>query len=82
VDERHRLEHRGGSPARPAILSTVAVSGAHGAGSLAALTDGCQSAFAAAIVVAELGMIAAAMLLGGSREPRLEAIAEAEPAVA
>jgi EmrB/QacA subfamily drug resistance transporter len=62
-----------------AILSTVAVSGANGA-DLAALTDGFQSAFAVAIVVAALGAVAAGLLLGRSREPG--AIAEAEPAVA
>ena len=43
-----------------AILSTAAVSGAHGAGRLTALTEGYQSAFAAAIVVALLGVVAAA----------------------
>jgi MFS family permease len=63
-----------------AILSTVAVSGAHGAGSLAALTDGYRSAFAVAIAVAALGVVAAGLLLGTRREPN--AVAEAEPAVA
>jgi hypothetical protein len=63
-----------------AILSSVAVSGADGAGSLAALTDGYQSAFAAAIAVAALGMVAAGLLLGRSREPKV--VVEAEPAVA
>jgi predicted MFS family arabinose efflux permease len=63
-----------------AILSTVAVSGAHGAGSLAAVTDGYQSAVAAAIVVAVLGMVAAGLLLGKRREP--EGVVAAEPAVA
>jgi len=62
-----------------AILSSVAVSGAHGA-SLAALTDGYRSAFAAAIVVAALGLVAAALLLGGRRERG--AVVEPEPAVA
>ena len=38
-----------------AILSTVAVSGAHGTSSLAALTDGYRSAYAVAIAVAALG---------------------------
>ncbi len=52
-----------------AILSTVAVSGAHGAGSLAALTDGFQSAFAVAIAVAALGAAAASVLLGRTRVP-------------
>jgi EmrB/QacA subfamily drug resistance transporter len=61
-----------------AILSSVAVSGAHGADSLVALTDGYQSAFAAAIAVAALGIGAAALLLRRSREP----VAVAEPAVA
>jgi EmrB/QacA subfamily drug resistance transporter len=63
-----------------AILSTVAVSGAHGADPLAALTDGYRSAFAVAIVVAAVGAVAAGLLLGRSREP--EAVGEAEPAVA
>jgi hypothetical protein len=63
-----------------AILSSVAVSGANGAGSLAALTDGYQSAFAAAIAVAALGAVAAGLLLGRSRAPEPEAVAE--PAVA
>jgi MFS family permease len=62
-----------------AILSSVAVSGAHGA-DLAALTDGYRSAFAAAIVVAALGAVAAALLLGRRREP--EAVAEAAPVAA
>src|SRR3954454_6410016 len=50
-----------------AIVSSVAVSGADGAGSLAALTDGYQSAFGAAILVAALGMAAAGLLLGTRR---------------
>jgi EmrB/QacA subfamily drug resistance transporter len=62
-----------------AILSTVAVSGAHGGDSPAALTHGYQSAFAVAIVVAALGMAAAGLLLGRRREP--EAL-EVAPAVA
>jgi predicted MFS family arabinose efflux permease len=62
-----------------AILSSVAVSGAHGAGSLAALTNGYRSAFAVAIAVAALGMVAASLLLGSRREP--DAVAHAEPAV-
>ena len=61
-----------------AILSTVAVSGAHGAGSLTAVTDGYQSAFAVAIAVAALGAVAAGLLLGARREPELVT----EPAVA
>ena len=63
-----------------AILSTVAVSGAHGADPLAALTDGYRSAFAVAIGVAALGMVAASLLLGRTRKP--EATAQAEPAIA
>ena len=59
-----------------AILSTVALSGAHGADSLAALTDGYRSAFAVAIAVAALGMVAASLLLGTRREPVPEAAAE------
>jgi EmrB/QacA subfamily drug resistance transporter len=58
-----------------AILSTFAVSGAHGGSSLSALTDGYRSAFAAAIAVAFLGAAAAALLLGRRREP--EPVAEA-----
>src|SRR5918911_1441649 len=46
-----------------AILSTVAVSGAHGAGPLAALTSGYRSAFAAAIAVAAIGTGAAGLPL-------------------
>jgi hypothetical protein len=56
------------------------VSGAHGASSLAALTNGYQSAFAAAIAIAALGAVAASLLLGRRREPT--PVAEAEPAVA
>jgi predicted MFS family arabinose efflux permease len=63
-----------------AILSSVAVSGAHGADPLAALTNGYQSAFAAAIAVAALGMVAAGLLLGRSREPK--PLGEPAPAVA
>jgi EmrB/QacA subfamily drug resistance transporter len=63
-----------------AILSTVAVSGADGALSLPALTDGFQSAFAAAIAVAALGAVAAALLLGGGRESASQPVPE--PAVA
>jgi EmrB/QacA subfamily drug resistance transporter len=64
-----------------AILSTVAVSGAHGA-SLAALTDGYQTAFAVAIAVAALGAAAATALLGRRREPAPRATVDASPAVA
>jgi hypothetical protein len=63
-----------------AILSTVAVSGAHGADPLAALTAGYQSAFAAAIAVAVLGVVAASLLLGGRRGPDHAALPD--PAVA
>ena len=63
-----------------AILSTVAVSGAHGADTLAALTDGYRSAFAVAIAIAGLGVVAASLLLGSRREP--DAVAQAEPAIA
>jgi EmrB/QacA subfamily drug resistance transporter len=66
-----------------AILSTVAVSGAHGADRLAALTAGFQSAFAVAIAFAVLGAAAAALLLGRRREPEPEPrLGEAAPAVA
>jgi len=63
-----------------AILSTVSVSGAHGADPLAALTGGYQSAFAAAIAVAALGAAAATALLGRSREPRPRVTADTAPA--
>jgi predicted MFS family arabinose efflux permease len=63
-----------------AILSTVAVSGAHGADRLAALTNGYRSAFAAAIAVAALGALAASLLFARRREPA--PVAAAEPAVA
>ena len=69
-----------GSAVGVAILSSVAVSGAQGTDPLAALTDGYQSAFAAAIVVAALGVVAAALLLGRRREP--EAVAEPAPVAA
>jgi EmrB/QacA subfamily drug resistance transporter len=65
-----------------AVLSTVAVSGAHGADPLTALTNGYQSAFAAAIVVAVLGAGAAALLLGRRREPGREAVPDTAPAIA
>ena len=51
-----------------AVLSTVAVSGAHGTERLAALTNGYQSAFAVAIAFAVLGVLAASVLLGKPRE--------------
>jgi EmrB/QacA subfamily drug resistance transporter len=50
-----------------AVLSTIAVSG--GNGSLAALTDGYRSAFAAAIAFAALGLVVAFVLLGSKRGP-------------
>jgi EmrB/QacA subfamily drug resistance transporter len=65
-----------------AILSTVAVSGAHGANPVAALTNGYQSAFAVAIAIAALGAVAAGLLLGRSRAPEPELEAVADPAVA
>jgi predicted MFS family arabinose efflux permease len=61
-----------------AIMSTVAVSGAHGAEPLAALTNGYQSAFAVAIAFAALGAAVASLLLGRRRMPE----PEAEPALA
>jgi EmrB/QacA subfamily drug resistance transporter len=63
-----------------AILSTVAVSGAHGAEPLAALTNGYQSAFAVAIAFAAVGLVVASLLLGTRRKPA--AVGETEPAVA
>jgi MFS family permease len=62
-----------------AILSTVAVSGAQGSEPLAALTNGYQSAFAVAIAVGALGLVAAGSLLGRSREPEPTPVAGAEP---
>jgi EmrB/QacA subfamily drug resistance transporter len=63
-----------------AILSTVAVSQAHGPDPLSAMTNGFQSAFATAIVFAAAGVLAAAVLLGRRRLPvRARA---AEPATA
>ena len=46
-----------------AILSTVAVSSAHGSEPLAALTNGFQAAFATAIIFAVLGLLVAVALL-------------------
>ena len=65
-----------------AILSTAAVSGAHGADSLTALTEGYQSAFAVAIAVGALGAAAATALLGRKREHAPRTAADATPAVA
>jgi EmrB/QacA subfamily drug resistance transporter len=62
-----------------AILSTVAVAGAHGADPLAALTHGYGSAFAVAIAIAAVGVVGAATLLGGRRE---SIVADAVPAAA
>jgi hypothetical protein len=53
------------------------VAGADGGGA-AALTAGCQSAFAVAIVIAVLGTVAAAVLLGTRRTP--DPVAEPTPA--
>jgi EmrB/QacA subfamily drug resistance transporter len=63
-----------------AILSTVALSEAHGTEPLTALTNGYQAAFAAAVAVAALGVAAAGLLLGGRRDPG--PVPEAEPAAA
>ena len=63
-----------------AILSTFAVSGAHGAASAAALTDGYRSAFAVAIAVAALGVLAASVLRGDRRKRC--AVADPAPAAA
>jgi hypothetical protein len=63
-----------------AILSTVAVSQAHGADRLAALTNGFQSAFAIAIVFAAAGVVFAAVSLG--RLPRFNRTRVGEPAAA
>src|SRR3954452_18704979 len=52
-----------------AILSTVAMSDAHGSDPLAALTNGFQSAFATAVVFAVLGLIAAVVAFGKLRAP-------------
>jgi predicted MFS family arabinose efflux permease len=65
-----------------AILSTVAVAHARGAGDWTALTDGYRAAFAVAIAVAMLGALGASLLLGRGRRPYLDARVEAPPAVA
>ena len=52
-----------------AILSTVAVSQAHGSDPLAALTNGFQAAFATAIIFAAVGVLIALALLGKLRLP-------------
>jgi EmrB/QacA subfamily drug resistance transporter len=61
-----------------AILSTVAVSEAHGAAPLVPLTNGFQAAFATAILFAVVGLLAAIALLGKLRAP----VSAAEPAAA
>jgi hypothetical protein len=52
-----------------AILTTVSVSEADGTNPLAALNEGFQAAFAAAIAFAALGILVAGLLLGRSRTP-------------
>jgi EmrB/QacA subfamily drug resistance transporter len=64
-----------------AILSTVAVSEADGAGPLVALTNGFQAAFATAIVFALLGLVAAIALLGKLRAPAPVAAGQAAEGV-
>jgi EmrB/QacA subfamily drug resistance transporter len=75
-----------------AIVTTVAVSRTEdvmtttaGANPLAALTEGFQSAFLAAAILAGIGAIFALLLLGGPRptaeaKPGLEAVPDLEPA--
>jgi hypothetical protein len=63
-----------------AILSSVAVSQADGAEPLAALTNGYQAAFGAAIAFAVFGLLVAILLLGKLRAPA--PVPAAEPAVA
>ena len=60
-----------------AILSTVAVSQAHGADPLTALTNGFQSAFTTAIVFAAAGVLFATVLLGKRRVAARAPAAEA-----
>jgi EmrB/QacA subfamily drug resistance transporter len=60
-----------------AIVSTVAVAGANGARSSAAITDGFQSAFAVAIIFAAFGLLVAIALLGKVRGPAAPAPAAA-----
>ena len=55
-----------------AILSTVAVSDAHGADPLNALTNGFQSAFATAVAFAVLGLAVALVAFGKVRAPAPE----------
>jgi EmrB/QacA subfamily drug resistance transporter len=63
-----------------AILSTVAVSEADGAGPLVALTNGYQAAFTTAIAFAAFGLLVALLLLGKLRAPA--PAPAAEPAAA
>jgi EmrB/QacA subfamily drug resistance transporter len=60
-----------------AVVTTVAVSAADGPDPLSALTEGFQSAFAAAAVFSALGLLFAILLLGRPRRP---ARLESEPA--
>jgi EmrB/QacA subfamily drug resistance transporter len=55
-----------------AIVSSVAASQAEGADPLVALTNGFEAAFAAAIVFAVLGLVAAILLLGKAKGPPLQ----------
>jgi EmrB/QacA subfamily drug resistance transporter len=62
-----------------AVVTTVAITNTDGPDRLSALTEGFQSAFAAAIVFPALGILCAIVLLGKvARPPRLES----EPAAA
>jgi predicted MFS family arabinose efflux permease len=60
-----------------AVVTTVAISASDGADPLSALTEGFQSAFAAAAVFSVLGLLFAILLLG---KPRRPARLESEPA--
>jgi EmrB/QacA subfamily drug resistance transporter len=60
-----------------AILSTVAVSEAHGSDPLSALTNGFQSAFATAVLFAALGLAVALVAFGKLRVPSPVAAAPA-----
>jgi hypothetical protein len=63
-----------------AILSTIAVSEADGAGPLVALTNGYQAAFTTAIAFAAFGLLVALLLLGKLRAPAPAPAAEAAAA--
>ena len=63
-----------------AIVSSVTVSQAHGAEPLVALTNGLQSAFAAAIAFAVIGLLVAIALLGKLRAPAAGPAAAPAPA--